>query len=36
MDIKVIEQFARDNTDNMTFKEAYEKTGWIMNITVTG
>lgn len=35
-DPKVLQQFARDNTGDLTFQEAYDKTGWILNITVTG
>jgi predicted acylesterase/phospholipase RssA len=36
MDIKVLEQFLRDNIGEYTFQEAYDKFGVILNITVTG
>lgn len=36
MDIKVLQKFLRDNIGDFTFQEAYDKTGWILNITVTG
>ena len=36
MDIEIIANFLRDNMGDLTFKEAYEKTGWILNISVTG
>ncbi len=36
MNIKVLNKFVRDNIGDITFQEAYDKTGWILNITVTG
>jgi predicted acylesterase/phospholipase RssA len=36
MDIKIMQGFLRDNIGDMTFQEAYDKTGRILNITVTG
>jgi TAG lipase/lysophosphatidylethanolamine acyltransferase len=33
-DVEVIQKFARDNLGDMTFEEAYEKTGRILNITI--
>jgi predicted acylesterase/phospholipase RssA len=36
MDISVIRDFVRDNIGDLTFQEAYDNTGWILNITVTG
>jgi hypothetical protein len=36
MDIKVLKQFLRDNIGDITFQEAFDKYGWILNITVTG
>lgn len=36
MDISIIRDFVRDNIGDMTFQEAYDKTGWILNITATG
>jgi len=36
MDINVIRDFVRDNIGDITFQEAYDKTGWILNITATG
>lgn len=35
-DPKILQQFTRDNTGDITFQEAYDQTGWILNITVTG
>lgn len=31
-----IRNFLQPNIGNITFQEAYDKTGWILNITVTG
>jgi len=36
MDINVLLEFVEDNIGDLTFQEAYDKTGWILNITVTG
>jgi predicted acylesterase/phospholipase RssA len=36
MDKEVIKEFMRDNIGDITFQEAHKKTGWILNITVTG
>lgn len=36
MDIRVLKQFLRDNIGDITFQEAFDKYGWILNITVTG
>lgn len=36
LEIDVIKEFMRDNIGDITFKEAYDKTGWIINISVTG
>jgi hypothetical protein len=36
MDINIWKDFLRDNIGDMTFQEAYDKTGRILNITVTG
>jgi predicted acylesterase/phospholipase RssA len=36
MDITVLKQFMRDNIGDYTFQEAFDKFGWILNITVTG
>lgn len=36
LDNTVIKEFVRDNIGDVTFQEAYDKTGWILNITVTG
>jgi hypothetical protein len=36
MDIKVLAKFLKDNIGDVTFQEAYDRTGWILNITVTG
>jgi predicted acylesterase/phospholipase RssA len=35
-EINVMGEFLRDNLDDITFQEAYDKTGRILNITVTG
>lgn len=35
MDISKLEAFLRDNIGELTFDEAYKKTGFILNITVT-
>jgi hypothetical protein len=32
----VIKEFIRDNCGDITFQEAYDRTGQILNITVTG
>lgn len=36
MDVEVLKEFLRENIGDITFQEAYDKTGWILNITVTG
>jgi predicted acylesterase/phospholipase RssA len=36
MDVTVLQEFLRDNLGDVTFQEAYDKTGIILNITVTG
>ena len=36
LDIRVLQQFLRDNIGEYTFQEAYDKFGTILNITVTG
>jgi len=36
LDVRIIQDFMRDNIGDITFQEAYDKTGWILNITVTG
>jgi len=36
MDVEVLKDFIRENVDDYTFQEAYDKTGWILNIAVTG
>ena len=36
LDVNIIKEFVRDNIGDITFKEAYDKTGWIVNISVTG
>lgn len=36
MDNKALVKFLRDNIGDYTFQEAYDKTGWILNITATG
>jgi predicted acylesterase/phospholipase RssA len=35
-DVEVLKDFLRANVGDMTFQEAFDKTGWILNITVTG
>ena len=35
-DINVMGEFLRDNLGDLTFQEAYDRTGRILNITVTG
>jgi len=35
MDIKILENFVRDNLGDITFKEAFDKTGIVLNITVS-
>jgi Predicted esterase of the alpha-beta hydrolase superfamily len=36
LDNEVIKEFMRDNIGDVTFQEAYDRTGWILNITATG
>ena len=36
MDINILKDFLRDNIGDYTFQEAFDKFGWILNITVTG
>jgi predicted acylesterase/phospholipase RssA len=36
LDVEVLKEFLRENVGDITFQEAYDKTGWILNITVTG
>jgi len=36
MNYEDIRNFLRENIGNITFQEAYDRTGWILNITVTG
>ena len=35
MDISKLEAFLKDNIGEITFEEAYKKTGFILNITVS-
>lgn len=35
LDIRVVQNFVRDNIGDITFQEAFDKTGRILNITVT-
>jgi len=35
-DRRILQQFTRDNVGDLTFQEAYDRFGWILNITVTG
>lgn len=35
-DSEVLREFMRENIGDLTFQEAFDKTGWILNITVTG
>ncbi len=35
-EIQTVANFMRDNIGDITFKEAYEKTGFVLNVTVTG
>lgn len=35
MDIKVLQNFLKVQLGDVTFQEAYEKTGWILNVSVT-
>lgn len=35
MDIKVLQNFLKRNLGNLTFQEAYDKTGWILNVSVS-
>lgn len=35
MDIKILQQFLKQQFGDTTFQEAYERTGWILNVTVT-
>ena len=36
LDINVLKDFLKDNLGDMTFQEAFDKFGYILNITVTG
>lgn len=36
LDINVLKNFLRDNLGDMTFQEAFDNFGYILNITVTG
>ncbi len=36
LDVEVLKEFIRENIGDITFQEAYDKTGFILNITVTG
>lgn len=36
MDINVLKDFLKDNLGDITFQEAFDKFGYILNITVTG
>lgn len=36
MDINILKNFLRDNLGDITFQEAFDKFGYILNITVTG
>jgi len=36
LDVNVVRDVIRDNIGDITFQEAYDRTGWILNITVTG
>ncbi|KAL4438417.1 hypothetical protein ABPG74_009456 [Tetrahymena malaccensis] len=36
LDVKVLYEFTRQNIGDITFQEAYDRTGFILNITVTG
>ena len=33
---KTLKDFIKTNTGDITFKEIYDKNGWILNITVSG
>lgn len=35
LDIKVLQDFLKSQIGNVTFEEAYKKTGWILNVSVT-
>jgi len=35
MDIDVLRNFLKKNLGNQTFQEAYKKTGWILNVSVS-
>jgi predicted acylesterase/phospholipase RssA len=36
LDVEVLKDFIRENIGDLTFQEAFDLTGWILNITVTG
>ena len=36
LDINVVKDYIKDNIGDITFQEAYDKTGVILNITVCG
>ena len=36
MDITVLKNFLKDNLGDITFQEAFDRYGYILNITVTG
>ena len=36
LDITVVQEFVKDNIGDVTFRESYDKTGVILNITVSG
>lgn len=36
MDISVLKDFLKDNLGDITFQEAFDNFGYILNITVTG
>lgn len=36
LDVEILKEFIRENVGDLTFQEAYDKTGWVLNITVTG
>lgn len=35
MDIKVLQDFLKRNLGDVTFEEAYEATGWVLNVSVS-
>lgn len=35
-DVETLKDYVRENVGDITFQEAFDKTGWILNITVTG